>query len=142
MFLKTINGINFCSVENKNRNFQDVVLIILKNHPWKGKTPNFISMLKRITICTKNNFKEKTVKANKNQREAILWTKKYFILFSSSYSSLLKVIKGKNINIFSSSLNQRQSQFLLSLANRMLKTSKLKITIKEGIKIINYLIIM
>merc|ERR1719402_1832109 len=117
-FLKIIKGMNFCSVENKKKNFHAAVLIILKNQPWKGKTPNFIIIL------------------NKNHREAILWTKKYFILFSSSYIFLLKEIKGRNINMFNSNLNQRLSQLLLKLASKTLKTSRLKIIIKEGINII------
>ena len=32
-FLKTIKGMNFCSVENKKKNFHAAVLIILKNQP-------------------------------------------------------------------------------------------------------------
>ena len=48
-FLKIIKGINFCSVEKRKKNFHAAVLIILKNQPWKGKTPSFIIIL-RITI--------------------------------------------------------------------------------------------
>jgi hypothetical protein len=32
-FLKTIKGMNFCSVENKKKNFHAAVLITLKNQP-------------------------------------------------------------------------------------------------------------
>ncbi len=81
-------------------------------------------------------MKEKSNILNKNHREAILWTKKYFILFSSSYIFLLKEIKGRNINMFNSNLNQRLSQLLLKLASTTLKTSRPKIIIKEGINII------
>ena len=135
-FLKIIKGMNFCSVENKKKNFHAAVLIILKNQPWKGKTPNFIIILRRTITWVTYNLKEKSNILNKNHREAILWTKKYFILFSSSYIFLLKEIKGRNINMFNSNLNQRLSQLLLKLASKTLKTSRPKITIKEGINII------
>ena len=135
-FLKTIKGMNFCSVENKKKNFHAAVLITLKNQPWKGKTPNFIIILRRTTTWTTYSLKEKSNILNKNHKEAILWTKKYFILFSSSYIFLLKEIKGRNINMFNSNLNQRLSQLLLKLASKTLKTSRPKIIIKEGINII------
>ena len=135
-FLKIIKGINFCSVEKRKKNFHAAVLIILKNQPWKGKTPSFIIILRITIIWTRYSLKEKTNILNKNHKDATLWTKKYFILFSSSYIFLLKEIKGRNISMLSSSLNQRLSQLLLNLANRMLKTNRPKIIIKEGINII------
>jgi len=100
--IKITIGINFWTVES----IKIVqILSLLKSEkiqPWKGTLPNFTKSLIRIKFSSISlNVRLLQRLNNKNNAEAPLCTKKYFKA-SSNEKFLLRDIKGKKHNIFSS----------------------------------------
>ena len=122
--LKINKGINFCTVDKKKiiGNVADV--IIDTNHPWKGARPNFIAMASSIITDSEGIIIIEDTKEEKiNHKEATLWTKKYFKLFSKDINIPSPMRIGINTIIFSSRLTQRANQLELQLEIRRLANS-------------------
>ena len=66
------------------KNIHEDTPITLKNHPWNGNIPNFIIILINKIVDNNPIFRGVKTMAIKNHKDAILWIKKYFILFSVS----------------------------------------------------------
>ena len=122
--LKINKGINFCTVDKKKiiGNVADV--IIDTNHPWKGARPNFIAMASSIITDSEGIIIIEDIKEEKiNHKEATLWTKKYFKLFSKDINIPSPMRIGINTIMFSSRLTQRANQLELQLEIRRLANS-------------------
>ena len=128
-------GINFCRVDNTNIVFNLIVLEIEKNHPWKGAPPSLIIIDKLvIKLIKKLKFIINKIEDKINKIEAILWIKKYFILFSIGLISMDDII-GKNLKIFNSKESHNKNIEFLLILSINLKIKQIKNNIK-GLKII------
>lgn len=96
---KISKGINFWTVDNKNKIQREDLLMMEINQPWNGAAPNFIIIL--IINMTLFELKKKNVKVSLSKQiiEAHLCNKKYFIAFSRANPGSLDIM-GRNIIMF------------------------------------------